>query len=122
MPVTDETEINIGSPVYYSTEPLSTVSSVIDWRITDCTAADGVTPILTAGGATFALIKDTVCTSDIVQVGFGDENGDFSFNAFLLNNDSNVLDIICNVKLCFRSDNCFQEVVDECDEQFTKNE
>ena len=108
--------------MYYSTEPLSTVSSILDWRITDCTAAEEVTPLLTTEGTTLALIKDTVCTSDVVQVGFGDENGEFNFNGFLLNTDSNVLDIVCNVKLCLRSENCFEQVVDECGEQFTKNE
>ena len=65
--------------------------------------------------------QDTVCTADIVQTQLGTENGDFNFRTFLFSGDSNVLDIVCQVKLCLTSENCFEQDI-ECDENYTKND
>ena len=65
--------------------------------------------------------KDTICTWDVVQVGFGDKNGDFNFNTFLLNTDSDVLDIVCKVQFCLSSENCFKNLDAECGDMYTKN-
>ena len=58
--ITSETTIKLGYPVFYSTEPESTLSSLIDWRITGCTAAEQVVvtdDTITTEGRTFDLIK-----------------------------------------------------------------
>ena len=65
--------------------------------------------------------KDTVCTSDILQTGFGDRDGDFNFNSFLFNEDSNLLDIVCRIKFCLKSENCFEQDDTQCGENYSKN-
>ena len=64
--------------------------------------------------------KDTVCTADVVQVGLGDENGDFNFNIFLFNEGDEHLDIMCEVQLCLKSENCFAENDANCADHYTK--
>ena len=54
------TKINVGNAVFYSTEPTYTLSSLLDWRVTSCTAAEQVTVIkdvIKAEGRTFDLFK-----------------------------------------------------------------
>ena len=58
--VTADTQIDLGNAVYYSTESESALSSLLDWRVTSCTAAEEVTVTdddITTGGRTFDLIK-----------------------------------------------------------------
>ena len=65
--VSAATQIELGYPVYYSARPESTLSSLLDWRITGCKAAEQVTVTddeITTDGRTFDLIKvkrDYVC-------------------------------------------------------------
>ena len=58
--LTADTQIDLGNSVYYSTVPESTLSSLLDWRVTSCTAAEQVIVTeddVTTDGRTFDLIK-----------------------------------------------------------------
>ena len=58
--LTADTQVDLGNAVYYSTESESDLSSLLDWRITGCTAAEQVTVTdddITTSGRTFDLIK-----------------------------------------------------------------
>ena len=58
--ITADTQIDLGNAVYYSTVPESTLSSLLDWRVTSCTAAEQVIVTdddVTTEGRTFELIK-----------------------------------------------------------------
>ena len=58
--VSANTAIELGNPVYYSARPESTLSNLLDWRITNCRAAEQVTVTddgITTDGRTFDLIR-----------------------------------------------------------------
>ena len=54
------TKIELGDTVYYSTNPQTTLSSLLEWRIVSCTAAEQVIVTdddITTVGSTLDLIK-----------------------------------------------------------------
>ena len=63
-----------------------------------------------------------MCTADVVQVGLGDDNGDFDFNVFLFNESDDNLEIVCQVQVCLKSENCFDEYDVDCGNYYTKQE
>ena len=67
-------------------------------------------------------LQDTICTADVVQVGLGSDNGDFNFNTFLFNEADEDLDIVCQLQLCLKTENCFEQYNDDCEDYYTKQQ